>query len=312
MRHQDRRDRAHARGEDQRRLRLIERRQLPLHRRQRRVAVAGVQILPGSSLVVGDHFRGVVEDERRGLVDRRRQRRRTSRIRRTGVDQIRRGLHRRSRTPTCSPLAADDRLDELVVGILVAAAHQLGQAWPPVGSIVEPAVEVERADRIVRRPDDVEPRTRLAGELRGVADGRRLERLQVLADAPASVQPRRRKRVRARRIRRGRDEDDLLDVHQRQLFDQAQQAARAIAQAMRLAAPETFGGKRDRMRLGAERQRQRGRQRIGQVVAPEPGQIEDLAAPRVGGLRGRPPDQIASPRFADTSANTRSRRASRS
>src|SRR3954469_10997245 len=42
---------------------------------------------------------------------------------------------------TADPLSAraDDRLDELVVRILVSAAHQLGEILPPVGSIVESA-----------------------------------------------------------------------------------------------------------------------------------------------------------------------------
>ena len=76
VRHQRRRDGAHARREDQRGLGLIERGELPLHRRQRRVAVARVQVLRGSALVVGDDFGGAGEHEGRGLVDRGRQRRR--------------------------------------------------------------------------------------------------------------------------------------------------------------------------------------------------------------------------------------------
>ena len=63
-------------------------------------------VLRRPAFVVRNHLCGVVEDEGRGFVNRRGQRRRARRIRRAGVNQIGRWFHRRSRTPTWSPLAA--------------------------------------------------------------------------------------------------------------------------------------------------------------------------------------------------------------
>ena len=91
----------------------------------------------------------------------------------------------------------------------------------------------------------------------------------------------------------------MLDIHQSELLDEAQQAARPVAEPVRLAAPESFGRKRDRVGLRAKRQRQGRRQRVAQVVAAEGCQVEHFTPPHVGGLRRRPPNQIAAPRFGD-------------
>ena len=116
-----------------------------------------------------------------------------------------------------SPLAAraDHRLDELVVGIFVAAAHQLGERLPAIGPIVEAAGEVERADRIVRGPNRENARPAPRRRPCDVADGRGFGRLQVFAEPPAAVEPRRRERVRPWRFGRRRHQDHLLDVERR-------------------------------------------------------------------------------------------------
>ena len=51
----------------------------------------------------------------------------------------------------------DDRLDELAVGILVAAVDELGERVDAIGAFVVDAVEIERPERIVGGPHDEEP-----------------------------------------------------------------------------------------------------------------------------------------------------------
>src|SRR5258708_7943125 len=51
----------------------------------------------------------------------------------------------------------DDGLDELVVGVLVAAIHELGDRIEAIGPLVVDAGKIERAERIVRRTDEKEP-----------------------------------------------------------------------------------------------------------------------------------------------------------
>ena len=156
---------------------------------------------------------------------------------------------------------ADDRLDELVVGVLVAAAHQLGERLPAVGSIVEAAGEIERADRVVRGPDREDARPRRRSARSDVADGRRLGRLQVLADAAAAVEPRRRQRVRARAIRarptraRSARRSSAISSSSRR-----SRLAGPIAQPMGFAAPVARRGANViGVRLGRQRNGQRSR-----------------------------------------------------
>src|SRR5262249_57818135 len=47
----------------------------------------------------------------------------------------------------------DDGVDELAVGVLVAAVHELGDGEPPIGPLVVHAAKVERPARIVSRTD---------------------------------------------------------------------------------------------------------------------------------------------------------------
>ena len=106
VRHQDRRRRALPRREQQRRLGAIERGQLPLDADDRRVRVARVQIFRRLALVVRGDLGGVLEDERRRLVDRRRQRHGVADVGLAGVNQLGgKSLLHNAPCPTRSPLA---------------------------------------------------------------------------------------------------------------------------------------------------------------------------------------------------------------
>ena len=101
---------------------------------------------------------------------------------------------------------ADDRFDELPVGVFVAAVDQLGHRLPAVGPLVVDAAEIERRERVVggrtrkmdaKRPVNCSRASRSDGGLEGaellagaaakVAIGRHSTR----APAPASARPRR-------------------------------------------------------------------------------------------------------------------------
>ncbi len=100
-------------------------------------------------------------------------------------------------------------------------------------------------------------------------------------------------------VGRGGHEDDLLGPESRELFDQAEEAAGPIAEAMGFSPPVRVGRKSDRVRLGRQRNRQRGGDRVGQVAASHSREIQELGPSRVGLRGGRPPHQIAASRFAD-------------
>src|SRR5436853_7478989 len=84
---------------------------------------------------------------------------------------------------------ADDGLDELMVGVLVAALHQLLRRMAPVGGIIIRAGEIERANRIVRRTNHVE---RIEAQQRMdnlIAQLRRLRRRDKLTETTANAGP---------------------------------------------------------------------------------------------------------------------------
>src|SRR6476469_6444758 len=85
---------------------------------------------------------------------------------------------------------ADDRLDELVIRVFVAAADQLADPLPPVRSIVVAAGEIEQAERVVRRPDGENPDAFGGGGR--IAHHGGFARLQVLAEPATAVETRRR------------------------------------------------------------------------------------------------------------------------
>src|SRR5512138_263077 len=92
-------------------------------------------------------------------------------------------------------------LDELTVGVFVAAVDQFPESQTTVRSIVERAAKIKRPDRVVRRPDREHPYA--SGGGRGVAEDGGFGRLQQLAEPGAAVEARRCQRVRAGRFRRG-------------------------------------------------------------------------------------------------------------
>ena len=83
--------------------------------------------------------------------------------------------------------AARPRLDELTVGILVAAIHQFAQCLYAIGPFVVDPLEIESAERVMFRADDEEG-SEASGELfLDVAKRRCLERRQLLGGAAAKV-----------------------------------------------------------------------------------------------------------------------------
>ena len=88
VRHEERRRRPHPRGEQERRFGPIEHRQLLLDARDRWIGVPRVEILRRSAFVVGHDFFRALEDERRRLVDRRRQGRGDADAGLAGVNEV--------------------------------------------------------------------------------------------------------------------------------------------------------------------------------------------------------------------------------
>src|SRR5205814_536146 len=96
---------------------------------------------------------------------------------------------------------ADDRLDELMISVLVAAIHELAEAVAALRQGIVAAAEVERADRVVTGMDREDP---YAGSCRRrVADDGCFAGEEVLAEAAADVEARRGQRVRPGQLRRG-------------------------------------------------------------------------------------------------------------
>ena len=148
----------------------------------------------------------------------------------------------RARLPDALAARADDRLDELVIGVLVAAAHQLGQR-----------LRADRIDRRSRRRNRTDrPDCAPAGSRRSagraaagridVAHDRRFRRLQVFAEAAASVEPRRAP-AHAGPADSGAADTSTICSTSRSTSSSMQPIERAgpIAEAMRLAAPVAVG-----------------------------------------------------------------------
>ena len=85
------------------------------------------------------------------------------------------------------PLAAgaDDRLDELAVGILVAAIDELAERLSPVGSFIVHPSEIQRPERIVRGADDEETGEATLELFEHIAQARRLEGRELFAGTAA-------------------------------------------------------------------------------------------------------------------------------
>src|SRR5207245_4313621 len=99
---------------------------------------------------------------------------------------------------------AHHRLDELVIRVLVAAVHQLEERLPAVGSIIVAAAEIKRSNRIVAWMDGEDAHDSGRRQAHGIADRRRLARMQVLAEPRPAFQPAGRKRLPPARFMPGR------------------------------------------------------------------------------------------------------------
>src|SRR5919204_2658652 len=112
-------------------------------------------------------------------------------------------------SPDAYPFAAraHEGLDELVMGVLVPAAHQLGGRWAAIGSIVVPAGKIKWPDGIVRRTNREDPAHTRGAEPGGVADGGGFARFEILSHARAPVEAAGHQAVRAGKLRRCGDHD---------------------------------------------------------------------------------------------------------
>ena len=75
---------------------------------------------------------------------------------------------------------ADDRIDELAVRILVPAVHEFGEREAPIGPLIVAPAEIERANGIVNRPDEVHAPEAPGHEFGGVPQGSGFERPELL------------------------------------------------------------------------------------------------------------------------------------
>src|SRR5688572_18254269 len=107
---------------------------------------------------------------------------------------------------------ADDRLDELAVGILVAAIDELCDGMNAIRPFVEDAAEVERPQGIVDGTNHVEAGNAPREMLEGVAQTRGLERSELFTGTPLRVDASGAQLVRVRRRRRRGDEDNLFSA----------------------------------------------------------------------------------------------------
>ena len=186
---------------------------------------------------------------------------------------------------------ADHRLDELVVGVLVAAIISSASGCRAVRPLVVAAGEVERADRVVRGPDDEEagdPAARTARARRArppprtTAATRRRGRGRRAAAAPARA---------GRATRAPPTPGSTCSTPARPApRAAASRLAGPVAQPVGLAAPVAFGRERERVRLGRERHASARRAtRVEQVIARHARQIEHLGPPRLGRLGSSAP-----------------------
>ena len=186
---------------------------------------------------------------------------------------------------------ADNRLDELPVCVLVGAFHQLAQLLGAVGGLIVRTRDVEGTDRVVAWLNDVDRVEPRRERLEGIAQGRRLGRAVELAE-PSSYVEARCPQPMGRGCRRHRGHDNRLGCAcLGRLLEQALHRAGTIAQAMRLAAPETVGGERHQLRIAQHGRRDRGANQIDHVIAGRSGQVEHLRSSipaRTVGQKGLP------------------------
>ncbi len=174
----------------------------------------------------------------------------------------------------------DDRFDELPVGILVSAVRELRKRVHPVGTFVVDAREVERAKRIVRRPDHEQPRESPGPLFERIPDTCGFESGERVGGVAAKIPPLGAQFVRTSLRRERRHENDLLGASSRHLLEQPRQAAWPVADAMRLSPPRAFRRECHEVRLGRQRDRHTGGKRIDGVIARDAGKVEGFGRSR--------------------------------
>ena len=140
-------------------------------------------------------------------------------------------------------------------------------------------------------PDDEQAGEPAAEVLERIAETGGLERRELLPGAAAEIGAAGAELVRAGRRRGGSDQNHLFGARNPDFLEQPGDSAGAIAEAMRFTAPGPFGGKRGQVRLGGDRQREGGRQRVERVVARHPAQIERLQGSPGALRRAGPPEK---------------------
>ena len=196
------------------------------------------------------------------------------------------------------------RVDELTLGVLGPELDQLTQRLPAIRALVVGAVGVEQADGVVRRLDLVDAGEAIEQRGQRVARRRRLGTGEVLRQPRPRFHGARAQRVRAIDGDVGRDHDHLLGAGRRHLLEQPHDGRRAIADAVRLAAPEAGRVEAHHVRLRQPGHRQRAGDRVDDVSAAVARQVHDFgpalilgaaaeeARPRV--LAEQREDQVAS------------------
>ena len=190
----------------------------------------------------------------------------------------------------------DDWLDELAVGVLIRALHQLLQALAPVRRFIIRAGDVERTDGIVSRTHHVDGVEAQARHLQRVAHRRRFSGQLELAKPAPDVDTRRAQLVRRRRGRHGADDDRLCRARRRHFLEQTIDSAGPVADAVGFAAPETVRGEGHEFGLADERRRHGSGDDVEGVIAADASKVEDLRPPVAVGPRR---DEVGAKRLAE-------------
>ena len=183
------------------------------------------------------------------------------------------------------PAGADDRFDELVVGVLVGAGHQFGQVLTAVGRLVVRTAHIERPDRVVRRADHVDRVEAQARHLEGVTQRGGFSRHVELSEPAPRIHSRYAEHMRRRHRGDGADDDHLCCPGSGHLLQQAVQRrrrdrtcgasrrARAVGRNVTSAGSAISGGG------------QRAGQDVQGVVAADARQVEHFGLTVAAGAR---------------------------
>ena len=132
---------------------------------------------------------------------------------------------------------AKERLDELAVGILVAAFHELLEGLDAIRLLVIRPGQVEWPDRVMRWANHVQTLKSMMQVTDRIRQRRGFGRGHLLADAAEAVESWRPQFVRARCLRGRGNDHHLFGTCGSRLFEQSPDAGRTIRQAMRFAPP---------------------------------------------------------------------------